>query len=132
MSELIEGLSLMLKGMGIVFLFLIILVIMMKLIPILSKRRYESPRAQEPVIAVQRPERSTAPKMAQPVSDRDRARAVAAIAAAITATMGKAPKKLVVTTPEGDITKYYDSWSYVGRHDLMEVGNLQGQRSFQY
>ena len=60
------------------------------------------------------------------------ARTIAAIAAAITATVGRAPKKLIVTTPEGEITRIYNSWSFAGRQDLMEVGGLQGQRGFQY
>ena len=128
-----EGLNLMLLGMGIVFLFLIILVVMMKLIPILSKVK-EKKAASE----VSEPK---SPPMAKKVSPepvkkdysaRDRARTVAAITAAITATVGKRPGKIIVTAPAGETTRIYSSWSYAGRQDLMEVGDLQGQRSFEW
>jgi sodium pump decarboxylase gamma subunit len=133
MADLMEGLNLMLLGMGVVFLFLIILVIMMKLIPILSKKK-EKGVVQE--IPVSRP-----PPMAHKVSpdqvkdydrSRERARTVAAITAAITATVGKRPEKIIVTTPTGETTRVYSSWSYAGRQDLMDVGDLQGQRSFEW
>jgi len=136
-ADLTEGLNLMLTGMGIVFLFLIVLVIMMKLIPIISRKR-EKETVLEPV-----KETPKTPPMAQKVhsdpapeedrSGRERARTVAAIAATITATVGKTPKKLIVTSPTGETTRVTgSSWSYAGRQDLMEVGELQGQRSFQW
>ena len=134
MSDLMEGLSLMLTGMLIVFFFLFLLIIMMILIPIISRKR-QKPKKIEPEALQQSPPTA---KPLEPLKSgelevqRDRARTVAAIAAALTATMGKAPKSLIVTTPTGETTRHYNSWSYSGRQDLMEVGDLQGQRGFQY
>jgi sodium pump decarboxylase gamma subunit len=130
----VEGLNLMLLGMGIVFLFLVILVVMMKLIPILSKK---PDKVTKPIPKKHEP---TVPPMAQKVAAepdkdarlRERARTVAAITAAITATVGKRPEKIFVTTPTGETARIYSSWSYAGRQDLMEVGDLQGQRSFEW
>lgn len=130
-----EGLSLMLTGMLIVFFFLFLLIVMMKFIPIITKKR-QKPNKVEPEAFQQ-----SNPPAAKPLEpsqsgelevQRDRARTVAAIAAALTATMGKAPKSLIVTTPTGETTRHYNSWSYSGSQDLMEVGDLQGQRGFQY
>jgi sodium pump decarboxylase gamma subunit len=138
LSDLMEGFNLMLTGMGIVFLFLVLLVIMMKLIPIVSrkrKREHKTKLEYEPSKPpITKEVNSETESLAQEERDgtRDRARTVAAIAAAITATMGKTPRKLIVTTPEGATTKIYSSWSYAGRQDLMEVGDLQGQRSFEW
>jgi sodium pump decarboxylase gamma subunit len=136
LSDLMEGLNLMLTGMGIVFLFLVILVIMMKLIPIISRKR-EKEYLSVPVEQVRKEPPVAQKVQPEPRSEdqdlRDRARTVAAIAAAITATMGRTPKKLIVTTPSGETTSVYNgSWSHAGRQDLMEVGNLQGQRSFEW
>ena len=126
----------MLTGMGIVFLFLIILVIMIKLIPIISKKRQrKSETIIQKVVSSQKSlkiKKVTKNRMHREARGRDQSRTIAAIAAALTVTTGKPPRKLVVTTPEGEITKAYNSWSLAGRQDLMEVGNLQGQRGFQY
>lgn len=138
MADLMEGFNLMLTGMGIVFLFLIILVVMMKLIPIISRRREKETRVEPAQSSMPTP-----PIAQKVVSDateedgdksvRERARTVAAIAAAITATMGKAPTKLIVTAPSGQtLSVSGNSWGYAGRQDLMEVGNLQGQRHFEW
>lgn len=137
MSDLMEGLNLMLTGMGIVFAFLVILVVMMKLIPIISRKREKEDKAvpveqveKKPPIAQ---EVRSEPPLEDQQSVREQARTVAAIAAAITATVGRTPKKLIVTTPGGETASVYsNSWSHAGRQDLMEVGNLQGQRSFEW
>ena len=131
MSDLMEGLNLMLTGMLIVFFFLLLLIIMMKFIPIITRKRAK-PTSYEPSVQPPPPPVAKPIAPAQPGAQRDNARTIAAIAAAITATMGKAPKSLIVTTPTGETIRQYNSWSNSGRMDLMEVGDLQGQRSFQY
>ena len=132
MTELIEGVQLMLIGMGVVFSFLIILVIMMKLIPIITKKRNK-------VQDVSRVQPDPAPIDPAPMNaplvlgtDAEQARKIAAISAAVTATIGKIPKRFIVTTPVGEVARVYNAWSYAGHQDLMEVGALQGQRGFQY
>ena len=91
MSDLMEGLSLMLTGMLIVFFFLFLLIIMMILIPIISRKR-QKPKKIEPEALQQSPPTA---KPLEPLKSgelevqRDRARTVAAIAAALTATMAE-------------------------------------------
>jgi sodium pump decarboxylase gamma subunit len=124
----------MLIGMGIVFLFLIVLVILMKLIPIISERKDRNKKAvkKEPVSKTPPIVQSMAPEQDDSEQVRERARTVAAITAAITATVGKRPDKIFVTTPTGETTRVYNSWGFAGRQDLMEVGDLQGQRGFEW
>jgi sodium pump decarboxylase gamma subunit len=129
-----EGLNLMLIGMGIVFTFLVVLVILMKLIPIISEKKGKNKKVvmEESVSKMPQKANKVIPESDDSERVRERARTVAAITAAITATVGKRPEKIFVTTPTGETTGVYSSWSYAGRQDLMEVGDLQGQRGFEW
>ena len=112
MSDLMEGLNLMLTGMGIVFAFLVILVVMMKLIPIISRKREKEDKAVPVEQVTKDPPIAQEVRSEPPLEDqnvRERARTVAAIAAAITATVGRTPKKLIVTTPSGETTSVYNN-----------------------
>ncbi len=133
----------MLLGMGIVFIFLIILIIYMKSVPILSKIKRSRKTETAPTIAgsptVQSPSKQKLNTVLHQLTDQDTHTVanepaevtVAAIAAAICAHTGKAPKQIVITTPAGT-TQQINLWAAAGRQDIMLTRDITGQVGFQY
>jgi len=114
----------MLIGMGVVFTFLIILIIYMKFVPILSKRRKIDSKFKLNSVLDQ--------ISVQPDEHEDLTEAkVAAIAAAIYSHTGKKPKQIVITTPTGTVEQI-NLWGIAGRQDIMITRDITGQVGFQY
>ena len=138
MPELIEGLKLMLLGMGVVFVFLILLVVYMKLVPILSRKRKLLKNVSETQDSDQKlklnsehSQFSDQSQNGKAVGDELSELEVAAIAAAIYSHTGKKPRQLVFTTPAGTIEQI-NLWGTAGRQDLMIARDMTGQVGFQY
>jgi sodium pump decarboxylase gamma subunit len=122
----------MMIGMAVVFVFLLLLIIYMKFVPILSEinifRSSNKKDQQKLKINSMLNELSvTSDTSRSTVSDPE----IAAIAAAIYSHTGKKPKKLVITTPSGKIESY-NLWGVAGRQDLMASRDVTGQVGFQY
>ena len=139
----------MLLGMGIVFLFLFILILYMKFVPILSRLKQiklsKSQGAPTEAINTQ----STANQKLQLNSVLNQLPAgeagvdgegdsevpsevtIAAIAAAVCAHSGKKPKQIVITSPTGE-TQQINLWAAAGRQDIMLTRDITGQVGFQY
>ena len=143
----------MLIGMGVVFTFLIILIIYMKLVPILSRQNRASksglgPQAQEDSSEHQKlkdnadtntklklnsvlNQLSNQTKNTEGSNDKLTELKVAAIAAAIYSHTGKQPRQIVITTPTGTVERI-NLWGTAGRQDLMLARDVTGQVGFQY
>ncbi len=143
MSDLIEGLKLMIIGMGVVFVFLIILIIYMKFVPIMSKKRnskikkmqkdedMDNASQQKLRINSVLTKFSDQTTGAEGVEDGLTELKVAAIAAAIYSQTGKKPKEIVITTPSGTVERI-NLWGTAGRQDIMVARDMTGQVGFQY
>ena len=160
MPELAEGLYLMLVGMGVVFVFLILLMVYMKFVPILSRSgkfsglfaRHSASTSTstgydndaqaagertEPQLVGQKMKLNT---LLNQISEKEQQgqtkdmipdEVVAAISAAIYSHTGTKLKKIVVTTPTG-ATVQYNLWGVAGRQDQMLARDVTGQVGFQY
>jgi sodium pump decarboxylase gamma subunit len=130
--EIIDGLDLMWKGMIIVFGFLVLLMVFMKLVPILSKKGLLQKRAKnDPNLS---PKSKIAPRTGKQTPNPDDEvpeAVVAAIAAAIYTHTGKKPKHLMIRSPTGT-REPYNIWGVAGRQDLMVSRDITGQVGFQY
>jgi Na+-transporting methylmalonyl-CoA/oxaloacetate decarboxylase gamma subunit len=140
LAEVIEGLDLMWKGMIIVFGFLVLLMVFMKLVPIISKRRFSrnsttnDPKLQSSSkpTKITRKNDSKNQNRVTSIDDSEVPEAVvAAIAAAIYTHTGKKPKHLMIQSAAGT-REPYNIWSVAGRQDLMVSRDLTGQVGFQY
>jgi sodium pump decarboxylase gamma subunit len=133
----------MIIGMGVVFVFLIILIIYMKFVPILSKKRklkINKMRKNEDMDAASQLKlklNSVLTKLSDQTTDVEGVEdglselKVAAIAAAIYSQTGKKPKEIVITTPSGTVERI-NLWGTAGRQDLMVARDMTGQVGFQY
>jgi sodium pump decarboxylase gamma subunit len=133
----------MLLGMGIVFVFLILLMWYMKFVPILSRWKRSkdvgsaesSNKSKEEKFKL----KTAIDKMNDSNSSYGRLHneneipeaVVAAIAAAIFSHTGKKPKQLLITAP-GGIPQQYNVWGVAGRQDQMLARDMAGQVGFQY
>jgi Na+-transporting methylmalonyl-CoA/oxaloacetate decarboxylase gamma subunit len=144
-----EGLRLMLIGMGVVFLFLFILVAYMKLVPIISKfkratrikRKVNSDTLTTGISNSNSSDENQKMKLnsligqISELKDKDSEDVsevtVAAIAAAICAHSGRKPKQIVITSPTGS-TQQINLWAAAGRQDIMVTRDMAGQVGFQY
>jgi sodium pump decarboxylase gamma subunit len=136
--DLIEGLKLMLIGMGVVFVFLVLLIVYMKLVPILSRKGKLSKKISETQGSNQKlklnsllSQFSNQDQSSKDPNDELSELKVAAIAAAIYSHTGKKPKQLVITSPAGTIEQI-NLWGAAGRQDLMIARDMTGQVGFQY
>lgn len=143
----------MLIGMGVVFLFLFILVLYMKLVPILSRLKRSSKLATSgsipednkvdtsQTISSGENQKMKLESLMGKISDRSGSQGsnnqgvsevtVAAIAAAICTHTGKKPKQIVITSPTGS-TQQINLWAAAGRQDIMITRDMSGQVGFQY
>jgi sodium pump decarboxylase gamma subunit len=133
----------MIIGMGIVFIFLILLMLYMKFVPILSKIR----KSKRKKITTGNKKNEKLSKSIELKYDQNQITekdpgddktvnevpeaVVAAIATAIYSHTGKKPKQLLITAP-GRGPEQYNIWGAAGRQDLMLARDISGQVGFQY
>ena len=145
----------MLIGMGVVFGFLIILMVYMKLIPIISKKKglfkegtflnrntlvsekrasngTSSPPSKLKLQSVlgQINQQGSSENSTDSSTEPNEA-TIAAIAAAVYSHTGKKPGRIVITTPTG-AKEEINMWSVAGRQDIMLARDITGQVGFQY
>ena len=128
----------MLLGMGVVFVFLLLLVVYMKLVPILSRKHKLSKNISETQDSDRKLKLNSVLNQFSNQGQNDKAAGdelseyeVAAIAAAIYSHTGKKPRQLVITTPAGTI-EHINLWGTAGRQELMIARDMTGQVGFQY
>jgi sodium pump decarboxylase gamma subunit len=128
---------LMILGMGVVFIFLILLIIYMKSVPMLSQitifsrfrrdTRTQGKNLKLKSVLTPHSGQQQGKHDSESVSDLE----IAAIAAAIYSQTGKEPQKIVITGPTGATTRI-NIWGTAGRQDLMQSRDVVGQVGFQY
>jgi hypothetical protein len=145
----------MLIGMGVVFGFLIILMLYMKLVPILSKKKgpfkmgtflnKNTSGSENQVLngGSSPPSKLKLQSVLGQITQQDGSGSltdsstkpneatIAAIAAAVYSHTGKKPGRIVITTPTG-AKEEINLWSVAGRQDIMLARDITGQVGFQY
>jgi len=133
----------MLLGMGIVFIFLILLMWYMKFIPILSRLKKSKDKSSLESSNKSKEDKLSLKRAMNQMNDSNSTddglhneteiseAVVAAIAAAIFSHTGKRPTQLMITAP-GGTPQQYNVWGVAGLQDQMLARDMAGQVGFQY
>ncbi len=128
----------MVLGMGIVFIFLIILMFYLKLVPYLTKlsgnKVNNTDSIQKQIHGTNQNKSTNKPNNPNPGRNSDDQFPeiiVAAIATAIYHHTGKIPKGLMVSKTER-LEEIHNIWGITGRQELMQNRDLVDQVGFQF